>query len=207
MTGAEEVRQPRGARYAREMMTGLSFAPARRFISTEFTVRHTVGHPIGADSPFVTAPLLDGQALAARTALVLSVPLQAALGAQLLNPATPADGLTFLVGALADGGAGGAHAGALAVGFETAALLALLPQLTEAEHAITISTATTLSTAAPVGARIEFRGELDRRTGRTAFTSVLATCHGAPIARAQVVKAVVPMPDLTTAGQPTAPST
>lgn len=139
--------------------------------------------------------LLAGDALAARAALVLSVPLQAALGVRLTDPADPPAGVVFEVGELADGGAGGAHAGALAVGLEVAALLAVLPHLATAEHAVTVSTATTLPAQAPAGRPVRCRGELDRRTARSVFTSVVATCDGATVARAQIVKAVVRLPD------------
>ncbi|WP_224386867.1 hypothetical protein [Pseudonocardia sp. ICBG1293] len=139
----------------------------------------------------MTAPLLAGPALARRAALVLAVPLQAALGARLLDDADPAAGTAFTVDELADGGAGGAHAGALAVGLEVAALLAVLPHLTEAEHAVSVSTSVTLPAQAPRGREVAFRGTLDRRTGRSAFTSVTASCEGVVVARAQVVKAVV----------------
>ncbi|MER7437014.1 hypothetical protein ABT341_20125, partial [Pseudonocardia alni] len=132
-----------------------------------------------------------GPALARRAALVLAVPLQAALGARLLDDADPAAGVAFTVDELADGGAGGAHAGALAVGLEVAAQLAALPHLTEAEHAVSVSTAVTLPAQARRGREVAFRGTLDRRTGRSAFTSVTAVCDGVVVARAQVVKAVV----------------
>lgn len=139
----------------------------------------------------MTDPLLSGPALAERAAVVLSVPLQAALGLRLLDADDPAAGLTFVVGDLAGNGVGSTHAGALAVGLEAAALLAVLPHLTVAEHAVTVSTATTLPAAAPAGAAVEFRAAVDRRTGRTAFTTVVATCDGVTVARAQIVKTVV----------------
>ncbi|KAA1020488.1 hypothetical protein FVA95_21305 [Pseudonocardia sp. EV170527-09] len=139
----------------------------------------------------MTAPLLAGPALAHRVALVLAVPLQAALGARPVDDADPAAGVAFEIGELADGGAGGAHAGALAVGLEVGALLAVLPHLTEAEHAVSVSTAVTLPAQAPRGGEVAFRGTLDRRTGRSAFTSVTAVCAGVVVARAQIVKAVV----------------
>ncbi|MEJ8280561.1 hypothetical protein [Pseudonocardia spirodelae] len=142
----------------------------------------------------MTDPLLAGDALARRAALVLAVPLQAALGARLLDDADPAAGIVLPVGELADGGAGGAHAGALAVGMEAAALLAALPSLTVAEHAVSVSTAVTLPAQAPRGHDVVFRGTLDRRTGRSAFTSVVAACDGIVVARAQIVKAVVRAP-------------
>ena len=84
-----------------------------------------------------------------------------------------------------------AYNNALAVGLEVAALLAVLPHLSEAEHAVSVSTAVTLPAQARRGRDVAFRGTLDRRTGRSAFTSVTAVCDGVVVARAQVVKAVV----------------
>ncbi|MCO5606240.1 hypothetical protein L7F22_060427 [Adiantum nelumboides] len=53
--------------------------------------------PAGRTLGPVTAPLLTGPALARRAALVLAVPLQAALGARLLDDADPAAGVAFTV--------------------------------------------------------------------------------------------------------------
>ncbi|MFP5019648.1 hypothetical protein [Pseudonocardia phyllosphaerae] len=134
---------------------------------------------------------LAGTALTDRVAVVLAVPLQAAFGARLIDPADPAAGVEFEVGDLAGNGAGGAHAGALAVGLEVAALLAALPALSTAEHAVTVSTASTLIAPATHGGTVAFRGTLDRRTGRSVFAGAVATSAGVTVARAQIVKAVV----------------
>ncbi|MBW0103581.1 PaaI family thioesterase [Pseudonocardia sp. KRD291] len=135
--------------------------------------------------------LLTGDDLAARAALALQVPLQRELGIELIDAAAPETGAAFVVGELAGNGAGGTHAGALAVGLELAALLATLPHLAPTEHAVTASTSTNLAAAARTGQRVEFRGSVDRRTGRLAFTTVVATCEGTVLARANVVKSVV----------------
>lgn len=135
--------------------------------------------------------LLTGDELATRAAMTLRVPLQRELGIELIDVAAPEIGAAFEVGELAGNGAGGTHAGALAVGLELAALLAVLPHLAPTEHAVTASTSTTLSAAARTGQRVEFRGSVDRRTGRLAFTTVVATCEDTVLARANIVKSVV----------------
>lgn len=135
--------------------------------------------------------LLTGDELATRAAMTLQVPLQRELGIELIDVGAPEIGAAFEVGELADNGAGGTHAGALAVGLELAALLAVLPHLAPAEHAVTVSTSTTLAAAARRGQRVEFRGSVDRRTGRLAFATVVATCDDTVLARANIVKSVV----------------
>lgn len=135
--------------------------------------------------------LLAGDELAARAAMALQVPLQRELGFELIEGSAPDAGVAFEVGELAGNGAGGTHAGALAVGLELAALLAVLPHLAPGEHAVTASTSTSLAAAARAGQRVEFRGAVDRRTGRLAFSTVVATCEGAVLARANIVKSVV----------------
>ena len=135
--------------------------------------------------------LLTGALLAERAAQALRVPLQRELGVELVDTGAPEAGAAFEVGELAGNGAGGTHAAALAVGLELAALLAVLPHLAGSEHAVTASTSTNLVAVARTGRRVEFRGSVDRRTGRLAFTTVVATCEGAVLARANIVKAVV----------------
>lgn len=138
----------------------------------------------------MTTPLA-GDALAERAVLCLRVPLQRALGVALLDPARPQAGVGFAVGDLAGNGAGGMHAGAPAVGLELAALLAVLPYLAPSEHAVTASTATTLASSAGPGQWVEFPGAVDRRTGRLAFTTVVASAGDALLARAAIVKSVI----------------
>lgn len=129
--------------------------------------------------------------MAQRAALALAVPLQHTLGATLLTPDSPADGVRFTVGELAGNGAGGLHAAALGAILELAGYLALLPHLTSTEHAITHAISTQLISAAGQGQVIEARGTVDRRTRRMGFISVLAQTGDAVLARAQLVKSVV----------------
>lgn len=143
------------------------------------------------------AELLTGNQLAERVELALAVPLQAALGAALLDPRDPAAGVRFTVTGLALNGAGGAHAAALAAVLELAGYLALLPQLTGSEHALTHSAALQLAAPAAAGQDVEATGTLDRRSRRLAFVSVTATCQGQLVARAQLVKSIVAIQPVT----------
>ncbi len=136
--------------------------------------------------------LLAGPSLTRRAGEALAVPLQHALGARLLDSADPTAGVRFTVADLAGNGAGGLHGGALSGVLELAGYLALLPQLTVDEHAVTHAVATHLFAAAKEGDDVEVRGALDRRTRRLAFLSVTASVGDRLIARAQITKSVVP---------------
>lgn len=135
--------------------------------------------------------LLSGAALRERAQLALDVPLAAALGSRLLDPADPAAGATFRIERLAANGAGSAHAAAVATLLELAGYLALAPELAAAEHAVTHAMAMQLVAAAPDGADVTARGSVDRRTGRLAFVSATATIGDQLIARAQLTKSIV----------------
>lgn len=135
--------------------------------------------------------LLTGERLAARASEALAVPLQNALGVQLLDRGDPPAGVWFVVADLATNGAGGLHAAALGAALELAAYLALIPQLAQAEHALTHAVATQLVAAAHDGDRVEVRGAVDRRTRRLAFVSVVAAVDDRTIARAQLTKSIV----------------
>jgi acyl-coenzyme A thioesterase PaaI-like protein len=136
---------------------------------------------------------LTGEALAARARQALAVPLQARIGARLLDDADPPAGVWFPVTDLADNGFGGLHAAALQAALELAGYLALIPQLTEQEHAVTHTVSTQLIAAAAAGERVEARGSLDRRTRRIAFVTVVATVDDRTIARSQLTKSIVPL--------------
>ena len=88
-------------------------------------------------------------------------------------------------------GAGGLHAAALSAALELAGYLALIPQLMQAEHALTHAVATQLVAAAQEGERVEVRGAVDRRTRRLAFVYVVATVDDRTIARCQLTKFIV----------------
>ena len=138
--------------------------------------------------------LLVGDALRARAERALAVPLPRALGAALLDEADPVAGVTCAGGGvLGDNGAGGTHSAALAALLELAGYLALLPQLSETEHAVTHAVAMQLLAPAGSGDRIEVQGVADRRTGRLGFVSVVAQVGDAVVARAQLTKSIVRM--------------
>jgi hypothetical protein len=61
---------------------------------------------------------LTGEALQLRAQQALAVPLAAALGVSLLDEDDPTAGVAFTVATLADNGAGGTHAAALAAVLE-----------------------------------------------------------------------------------------
>lgn len=138
-------------------------------------------------------PLLRGDQLAARARMALDLPLPHGLGLDLMDSDDGPRGVSFTVSELADNGVGGAHSAALTAAVEAAGYLAALPHLTHGEHAVTHSLSLQLVRAAPAGAVVEAHGELDRRTRRVAFVSVVARVGGATVARAQLVKSVVRM--------------
>lgn len=105
---------------------------------------------------------------------------------------------------LALNGAGSAHASALAAVLELAGYLALLPHLDVAEHAVSHAVALSLITAAAEGDTVEAVGDLDRRTRRLAYLSVTARVSGAIVARAQLVKSIVPSATPRPTGPPAA---
>jgi acyl-coenzyme A thioesterase PaaI-like protein len=137
-----------------------------------------------------------------RVAAALSVPLQHALGARLIDDTDPAAGVTFPVTGLATNGAGSLHAGALAGVLELAGYLAVLPTLGPHEHAVTHAVATQLADAAPEGSDVVVSATVDRRTRHLAFVSVTATCGKSVVARAQLTKSVVRLPTETGATEP-----
>ncbi len=113
------------------------------------------------------------------------------LGATLLDHTGPTRGATFLVSGLALNGAGAAHASALSAALELAGYLALLPELTESEYAVTHSIALNLITGAPQGHCVEVSGEVDRRSKKLAFITVAARADGQIVARGRLVKSIV----------------
>ncbi|MEI4272133.1 DUF4442 domain-containing protein [Klenkia sp. LSe6-5] len=127
-----------------------------------------------------------------RAHLALSVPLVAALGLQLLDPAHPEAGVRLPVSGLTGNGAGSAHASALVGALELAAYLALAPSLTADEHAVPSVVSLQLVAAAPAGMWVEATADLDRRDPRTAALSAVARLGDDVVARAQITMSVVP---------------
>ena len=121
----------------------------------------------------------------------LAVPLTAALGCIPIDASSPEDGVELVPGHLADNGAGGVHAAVLVAALELAAYLALAPSLAQFEHAVTHASSLQLISPVRLGERIECRAHLDRRGGRLAFLTALATVDGRPVARANLTKSIV----------------
>lgn len=131
--------------------------------------------------------------LSSRVEQALTVALQYALGAELVDGADPVAGLRFPVTGLSLTPAGTLHAAALAAIIETAGYLAVLPTLGDDEHAVTNSISTQYLRAAPADSWVRVSGALSRRARTLAFVSVSATLEngGALVAQSQITKSVI----------------
>ncbi len=128
---------------------------------------------------------------AARVQGVLDIPLNRFLGMQLRDPADPSAGVWFPVGPSAQNQAAVLHGGVVTTLLDTASYLALLPQLSDAEHAVTHDL--TVSLIRPVAAeeRVDVTATVLRRGRAVAFMRAEATVGGELVATAQVTKSVV----------------
>ncbi len=128
---------------------------------------------------------------AARVQGVLDIPLNRFLGMELRDPADPSAGVWFPVGPSAQNQAAVLHGGVVTTLLDTASYLALLPQLSDAEHAVTHDL--TVSLIRPVAAeeRVDVTASVLRRGRAVAFLRAEATVDGAVVAAAQVTKSVV----------------
>ena len=128
---------------------------------------------------------------AARVQSVLDIPLNRFLGMQLRDPADPAAGVWFPVGPAAQNQAAVLHGGVVTTLLDTASYLALLPSLSDAEHAVTHDL--TVSLLRPVAAdrRVDITATVLRRGRAVAFMRAEATVDGELVAAAQVTKSVV----------------
>ena len=128
---------------------------------------------------------------AARVQGVLDIPLNRFLGMQLRDPADPSAGVWFPVGPSAQNQAAVLHGGVVTTLLDTASYLALLPRLSDAEHAVTHDL--TVSLIRPVAAdeRVDVTATVLRRGRAVAFMRAEATVGGELVAAAQVTKSVV----------------
>jgi acyl-coenzyme A thioesterase PaaI-like protein len=76
---------------------------------------------------------------------------------------------------------------------DVAAYLALLPHLTDQEHAVTHDQSVSLLRPVSAGRRVEVRGSVLRRGRAVAFLRAEATVDGVLVATGQVTKTVVPV--------------
>jgi uncharacterized protein (TIGR00369 family) len=128
---------------------------------------------------------------ATRVQAVLDIPLNRFLGMELRNPADPAAGVWFPVGRSAQNQAAVLHGGVVTTLLDTACYLALLPQLSDDEHAVTHDLTVSLIRPVAADARVDVVGSVVRRGRAVAFLRAEATVDGEVVAAAQVTKSVV----------------
>ena len=128
---------------------------------------------------------------AARVRAVLDIPLNRFLDVRLRDPADPAAGLWFPVGRSAQNQAAVLHGGVVTTLLDTASYLALLPQLSDAEHAVTHDQTVSLLRPVAADARVDVTATVLRRGRAVAFMRADATVDGELVAAASVTKSVV----------------
>jgi uncharacterized protein (TIGR00369 family) len=128
---------------------------------------------------------------AARVQAVLDIPLNRFLGMDLRDPADPSAGVWFPVDRPAQNQAGVLHGGVVTTLLDTACYLALLPQLSDDEHAVTHDLTVSLVRPVAAGARVDVVGSVLRRGRAVAFLRAEALVDGELVAAAQVTKSVV----------------
>jgi uncharacterized protein (TIGR00369 family) len=133
------------------------------------------------------------QETAARVQSVLDIPLNRFLGMRLRDPAEPAAGLWFPVDPNAQNQAAVLHGGVVTTLLDTACYLALLPHLSDAEHAVTHDLTVSLIRPVAAGTRVDITGTVLRRGRAVAFLRAEATVDDDLVAAAQVTKSVVPL--------------
>lgn len=129
--------------------------------------------------------------LADRVQAVLDIPLHRFLGMQLRDPAEPAAGIWFPVAEPAQNQATVLHGGVVYTLMDVASFLALLPSLSDDEHAVTHDL--TVSLLRPVAAdkRVDITGTVLRKGRQVAFMRAEATVDGQVVAAAQVTKSIL----------------
>jgi uncharacterized protein (TIGR00369 family) len=130
---------------------------------------------------------------AARVQAVLDIPLNRFLGMHLRDPAEPAAGVWFPVDGPAQNQAEVLHGGVVTTLLDTACYLALLPHLSDVEHAVTHDLTVSLLRPVAAGKRVDVTGTVLRRGRAVAFLRAEATVDGEVVAAAQVTKSVVPL--------------
>jgi uncharacterized protein (TIGR00369 family) len=129
--------------------------------------------------------------LAARVQAVLDIPLHRFLGMELRDPAEPSAGIWFPVAPPAQNQAAVLHGGVVYTLMDVASFLALLPSLSDAEHAVTHDLTVSLLRPVAADARVDVTGTVLRRGRAVAFMRAEATVDGQVVAAAQVTKSVV----------------
>lgn len=129
--------------------------------------------------------------VAARVQAVLDIPLHRFLGMQLRDPADPSAGIWFPVDGPAQNQVGVLHGGVIYTLMDVAGFLALLPSLSDEEHAVTHDLTVSLMRPVAAGKQVDLTGTVLRRGRAVAFLRAEATVDGEVVAAAQVTKSVV----------------
>jgi uncharacterized protein (TIGR00369 family) len=132
------------------------------------------------------------EVLTTRVQAVLDIPLHRFLGMRLRDPADPPAGVWFPVDGPAQNQAALLHGGVVYTLLDVAAFLALLPQLSDAEHAVTHDLTASLLRPVRAGARVDVAGSVLRRGRSVAFLRAEASVDGVVVASGQVTKSIVP---------------
>jgi uncharacterized protein (TIGR00369 family) len=135
--------------------------------------------------------MLSDRVLAARVQAVLDIPLHRFLGMQLRDAADPSAGIWFPVDGPAQNPSGLLHGGVVYTLMDVASFFALLPSLSDEEHAVTHDLAVSLIRPVAAGKRVDITGTVVRRGRAVAFMRAEATVDGEVVAAAQVTKSVV----------------
>jgi uncharacterized protein (TIGR00369 family) len=130
-------------------------------------------------------------ATATRVQAVLDIPLHRFLGMQLRDAADPAAGVWFPVAAPAQNQAELLHGGVVYTFLDVASYLALLPHLSDDEHAVTHDVAASLLRPVSAGKEVHITGSVLRRGRAVAFMRAEATVDGEIVAAGQVTKSIV----------------
>lgn len=126
-----------------------------------------------------------------RIAAVLDIPLHRFLGVELLDPASPQDGITFTVGDAAINNADVLHGGIVTALLDVACYLSLVGDLGPDENAVTHDVSASLMRPVPRDAQVRVSGEVVRRGRSIVFLRAQATVDGAVVATGQVTKTMV----------------
>jgi uncharacterized protein (TIGR00369 family) len=133
-------------------------------------------------------------AIAARVKAVLDIPLHRFLGMELRDAADPSAGVWFPVAGPSQNQAALLHGGVVYTFLDVASYLALLPLLSDDEHAVTHDVAVSLLRPVAAGKRVDIAGTVLRRGRAVAFMRAEATVDGEVVAAGQVTKSVVRLP-------------
>ncbi|TQN43759.1 uncharacterized protein (TIGR00369 family) [Blastococcus colisei] len=135
--------------------------------------------------------MLSDSVLASRVQAVLDIPLHRFLGMQLRDVSEPSAGIWFPVAEPTRNQATVLHGGVVYTLMDVASFLALLPSLSDEEHAVTHDLTVSLLRPVAADARVDITGTVLRRGRQVAFMRAEATVDGQVVAAAQVTKSVV----------------